>query len=206
MSRFFDRTTVRQRHSVPKISAEGIRHIHVRWILGLQLTLATACVLTATFDIYPPGWWVALIATLMCATAVARNYSPLMVYLAIAATALTAFAFNGSGISPLTMTLTACVVLLLRTNSLLLYSKPAMRFELALITRELIWVVAICAPLILIALLVNLIGGVAGPFSLAVATLATIALITSIALGTRNTKHPERANPSTTKTQQTAEQ
>jgi hypothetical protein len=200
MSRFTDWTTARQRHSVPRISSEGIRHIHVRWILGVQLVVATACVLVATFDIYPPGWWVVLIATVMCAVTVARGYSPLMVYLALAATALTAFAFDQDGISPLTVALTVCVVLLLRTNSLLLYSKPAMRFELAIIARELIWVAMISAGLVLIAMIANLIAGAAGTFSLAVATLATIVLVMAVALGARSLGQPERKKLNTVET------
>jgi hypothetical protein len=187
MSRFTDWTTARQRHSVPRISSEGIRHIHVRWILGVQLVVATACVLVATFDIYPPGWWVVLIATVMCAVTVARGYSPLMVYLALAATALT-------------VALTVCVVLLLRTNSLLLYSKPAMRFELAIIARELIWVAMISAGLVLIAMIANLIAGAAGTFSLAVATLATIVLVMAVALGARSLGQPERKKLNTVET------
>ncbi|MFD2839566.1 hypothetical protein ACFSYH_03175 [Populibacterium corticicola] len=200
MSRFTDWTTARQRHSVPRISSEGIRHIHARWILGVQLVVATACVLVATFDIYPPAWWVVLIATVMCAVTVARGYSPLMVYLALTATALTAFAFDQDGVSPLTMALTVCVVLLLRTNSLLLYSKPATRFELAIIARELLWVAMISAGLVLIAMIANLVEGAAEAASLAVATLATIVLVMAVALGARSPGQPERKKLNTVET------
>jgi hypothetical protein len=123
-----------------------------------------------------------------------------MVYLALAATALTAFAFDQDGISPLTVALTVCVVLLLRTNSLLLYSKPAMRFELAIIARELIWVAMISAGLVLIAMIANLIAGAAGTFSLAVATLATIVLVMAVALGARSLGQPERKKLNTVET------
>jgi membrane protein implicated in regulation of membrane protease activity len=75
-----------------------------------------------------------------------------------------------------------------------------MRFELAIIARELIWVAMISAGLVLIAMIANLIAGAAGTFSLAVATLATIVLVMAVALGARSLGQPERKKLNTVET------
>lgn len=171
----------RVERKIPLVEANTGKLIPAWGVLVLQICIGLAIIALCTRFAIPWLAGVLALVYLVCAAAVIKQYNALLVYLNIVLALIVALSGSGSALNFGVLGLASLVVLTLRTHSLLQFSRPGVKIELAVLAAELKLALGICAGLWVVGALVILIGGLGnGPVALALTLLGAVVLVACV--------------------------